>query len=86
MKIRKSERREKKRAKRLRGRNYHHIKNRCDGGTNDPENLLLIDKERHDYWHRVFKNLDLYEAIEMLIRLGKMKHYENINPKFSKYL
>lgn len=55
------------------GRNYHHLRNRCKGGTNATHNLLLIDIERHKAWHALFRNLDLSEAIDLLIRLEKAK-------------
>lgn len=59
--------------KHYRGRNYHHLKNKCRGGSNATSNLLLIDIERHRAWHTLFRNLDLGQAIDLLIRLEKAK-------------
>lgn len=55
------------------GRNYHHLRNKCHGGSNATSNLLLIDIERHKAWHTLFRNLDLSEVINLLIRLEKAK-------------
>jgi len=44
----------------------HHIKSRSRGGSNNPDNLVIWDDTYHDAYHRLFKNLTLDEAIEML--------------------
>lgn len=31
----------------------HHIKKRCDGGTNDLDNLCLMCHRCHVYWHQI---------------------------------
>ena len=59
--------------KHLKGRNRHHIINRCRGGADLPNNQLLIKIERHEAWHKLFKNLDLDEVIKLLLRVRRMK-------------
>ena len=49
----------------------HHVQPRSRGGTNAPENLVLWDEVYHDAYHRMFKNLTLAEAMEMLIITSK---------------
>ena len=56
--------------------NKHHLKNKSQGGGNQDWNLILIDIERHQYWHRVFKNMSLEEVIELLCRLKRMKDFQ----------
>ena len=63
----------KHKTKRFRDRNRHHLVNKMNGGTNHPSNLLLIKIERHKCWHGLFRNLNLDEAIKLLIRLKKAK-------------
>lgn len=58
---------------RFQGRNYHHLKPRSLGGSNHVSNLLLIDIERHQYWHKLFGLKTLPEVINLLIRLERMK-------------
>lgn len=58
--------------------NKHHLKNKCKGGGSQEWNLILIDIERHQYWHKVFKNMSLEEAIELLQRLKRMKDNQKI--------
>lgn len=56
-------------------RNHHHLKNKCRGGLNTPNNLLLIKVERHKMWHKLFGNLSLNEVIDLLVRLREAKGY-----------
>ncbi len=53
--------------------NRHHLLPRSSGGNGMPNNLLLIDIEKHQAWHKLFKNRHLDEVIEMLIRLKQLK-------------
>jgi len=55
------------------GRNHHHLQNKCKGGNSSPSNLLLIDIEKHRCWHALFKNKDLGEVIELLLRIRRLK-------------
>lgn len=65
------------RRKRYRNRNYHHLTPRSRGGDYTTKNLLLIDRDRHSVWHRLFGNKTLEEVIELLIRLSRMKRREH---------
>ena len=67
----------------------HHIKNRSEHGLPIKENLLFIDETKEKLLHIIFKNLDFYGIIMLIIRTAKMKHYERVNPnikRFYKYL
>ena len=66
-----------KKKKRYRGRNYHHLTNKCYGGKDTTDNLILIHIERHRYWHKVFKNMNLDQAIALLKRLKRIKEAQN---------
>jgi hypothetical protein len=61
------------RKKRFRGRNYHHLTAKSRGGRYNDSNLLLIARDKHDIWHRLFGLLSLEEVINLLIRLSRMK-------------
>ena len=54
-------------------RNKHHLKNRVKGGKSTLQNLLLMDEERHQNWHKLFGNLDLRCVIKLLIRVAEAK-------------
>lgn len=56
--------------------NRHHLVNKCKGGGNQNWNIAILDIERHQYWHKVFGNLSLEEAIELLIRYKRIKDYQ----------
>ncbi len=55
------------------GRNRHHLRPRCRGGCDRVQNMLLIHVERHVYWHKIFGNMTLNEAIYALQRLRRAK-------------
>ena len=59
-----------------RGRNYHHIINRKDGGESTRENLLFIKEDRHREWHTLFGDKTIDEVIALLIRLSLAKKYK----------
>jgi len=61
-----------KRPKR-KGRNYHHLRPRSRGGDFSVKNLLLMDIERHKYWHIIFGNRTLEEVIILLKRIKRAK-------------
>jgi len=63
----------KKRMKKFRGRNYHHLVPKSRGGGYTAKNLLLMKIERHAMWHKLFGNRTLDEIIHLLIRLERMK-------------
>ena len=51
----------------------HHIRNRCRGGDKSVANILIIYREKHDVWHKLFKNKTFREAAAMLLRAARMK-------------
>lgn len=65
----------------MKDRNKHHLKARSRGGDSRGSNLLFIEVEKHNWLHKIFGNLTLYEIIVLLIRLSKAKKYENVEPK-----
>lgn len=60
-------------------RTRHHLTPKCHyrGGykpaINSPENILLIYRDKHDAWHRLFKEATLEEVIGLLTRVARMK-------------
>ena len=62
--------------------NYHHIKNKSQGGTSTFSNLLRMDISRHNAWHLLFDNLDLCQIIKLLQRLYEIKERQ----RFSKFI
>lgn len=60
----------------------HHLLNRKNGGISQPENMLKLNQERHNLLHVLFGNLDLYDIVILLIRIGRLKRYHLVNPKF----
>lgn len=53
--------------------NKHHIKAKSNGGVSIERNLLKLDISRHNAYHLLFGNLNLYEVIELLKRVIKIK-------------
>lgn len=54
-------------------RTRHHIVNRSDGGDKRTSNILIIYRDKHDVWHKLFRNLTLRQAAHLLIRVAEMK-------------
>ena len=65
-----------KHGKHYRYRNRHHLVARARGGRGQEWNLLLIQEERHELWHRIFGLRDLDEIIQLLIRLKRIKDFK----------
>ncbi len=61
------------------GRNKHHLIPRSRGGNNSDRNLLLIDIEKHEAWHRIFGLRSLREIISLLQRLDRMKRHQHVH-------
>lgn len=70
---RKNGRSKTKHPKHFTDRNYHHLQNRCNGGSNERSNLLLMKVERHWELHRLFGNLNLDQIIALLQRVRRAK-------------
>ena len=58
-------------------RSRHHILNKSRSGTKTEDNILLIYREKHDLWHKLFKDRTLREAAGLLLRLARMKERRN---------
>lgn len=59
--------------KHLTGRNRHHLIPRSRGGTNSDRNMLLIDIEKHELWHRLWGTRTIEEILALLSRMARMK-------------
>lgn len=59
--------------RRMDGRNRHHIIPRARGGLSTRNNLLLIDIEKHEAWHKLFGLHTIQEAIAILERIDRAK-------------
>ena len=77
--------RRKRRMDRKKRMTRHHLRNRVNGGTSEPENLLILSQEKHNLLHFIFKNFDLYEMILILIRTARIKHFDKVNPKIRNF-
>ena len=53
-------------------RSKHHIKNKVNGGTLTPDNIIMLRMEKHRAWHQLFHNMSFLEAAEVLIRANQM--------------
>lgn len=51
----------------------HHIVNKCRGGGDFNQNLLLLTPEHHRMWHILFGNKSISEAIRLLQRIERIK-------------
>lgn len=57
-------------------RNHHHLIPRSRGGQNLDSNLLLIKIVRHNNWHVLWRNLTLYEIIQLLRKIQKASRFK----------
>ena len=58
-------------------RNKHHILAKKRGGVKKPDNLILLDENRHAAFHLVFKNRTFLEAAKVLVRTHNFKNGTN---------
>jgi hypothetical protein len=58
----------------MRRRNRHHMTPKCRQGSNEPWNILLLDVQRHELYHKIFGVRTLDETIQLLCRLRRMKN------------
>ena len=65
--------------KKKRKRTRHHIVNKTNGGDARISNILIIYRDKHDVWHRLFRNLDLRQAARLLLRVARMKERQAFN-------
>lgn len=55
-------------------RNRHHfLLPKSRGGGMSLNNLLFIDVEKHEAWHRLFKNATAQEVLDLLERVVRAK-------------
>lgn len=66
-----------KRKKHLANRNLHHLVPRSRGGANDRQNLLLIDMDRHEAWHKLWGNRTIEEVLRLLTRVAEAKRHQS---------
>ena len=60
------------------GRNRHHfLQPKSRGGNNSLNNLLLIDIEKHEAWHKIFKNATAQEVLDLLTRVVRAKQHQH---------
>lgn len=74
-----------RRNKRKNRQTHHHLYPRGRGGTNQKENIVLLDEKMHNGYHALFGNSTLYEAIVWMIMLAKKNGYEKIEPEISRF-
>lgn len=61
------------------GRNLHHfLRPKSRGGDNSLNNLLLIDIEKHQCWHKLFKNATAEEVLNLLERVVRAKKHQGV--------
>ena len=61
------------------GRNRHHfLLPRSRGGGMSLNNLLLIDIEKHNAWHTLFKNATAQEVLDLLERVVRAKKHQQV--------
>ncbi len=58
-------------------KNVHHIIFKSDGGSDELENLALIDRELHAFIHKLIQNMDNIAKKELLEKLKN-------DPQFNK--
>ena len=59
-------------------RNRHHfLLPKSRGGGGSLNNLLLIDIEKHEAWHRLFKNATAQEVLDLLERVVRAKQNQS---------
>lgn len=58
------------------GRNLHHILPKSRGGLATRNNLLLIDIEKHEAWHKLFGLHTIQEVVEILERIDRAKRHQ----------
>ena len=47
----------------------HHLIPRSRGGTNDPDNIMMIEEDLHHKWHMLFGNQTISQIITMLEKI-----------------
>ena len=60
---------------RQQNQNRHHLLNKCRGGDFSPQNIIMLKVDKHNEWHRIFRNSDPEDIIRVLLRMCRMKGY-----------
>ena len=60
----------------VQGTNHHHLTPKSRHGKSTPRNLLRIDIQKHRCWHTLFKNKNISEVIEFLLRVRRLKQVQ----------
>jgi hypothetical protein len=78
------ERREQRRNNLLRKLSYrtrrmtrHHLTNRFCGGNDAPNNILILEENRHAAWHLIFGNANPEQAIAIIRRMIAIKGWDD---------
>ena len=58
-------------------KNRHHIRPKKLGGTKSPNNMILLDENRHAAWHLIFQHRNFLEAARVLLRTHNFKNGTN---------
>ena len=67
----------KKRKKHYEGRNRHHLVPLSRNGSNHLQNLLLIDMEKHEAWHKLWGTKTIEEVLRLLARVAQAKRHQS---------
>ena len=60
----------------------HHRLPRSRGGSDDPENIVMLDKSFHRAWHHCFANLTIEEVhrfIDIVMSSGEEWHHSHLS-------
>jgi hypothetical protein len=69
-------RKQRKPRRRYRMNRHHFLLAKSRGGGMSLNNLLLIDIEKHEAWHRIFKNASAEEVLDLLTRVVRAKKHQ----------
>lgn len=50
----------------LKPKDRHHRKPRSIGGTDDPENISIVPRNKHEAWHLLFSNFEPELIVEII--------------------
>lgn len=56
----------------------HHLTPRSRGGGNYRQNLLLINIEKHEFWHKMWGNRTVEEVLSLLSRAVRAKRNQGV--------
>lgn len=53
----------------------HHVRAKSRGGDRSPENLLRMDRHRHNAYHLLFSTMSFLDVIRLLLRVLRIKNH-----------